>query len=448
MAGMTSGPDAAWVEARQREASDPGASVWVTASAGSGKTKVLTDRVLRLLLAGARPERILCLTFTRAAAAEMSNRIAARLSHWAVTGGAGLGDDLARLLDRPARPGEIERARSLFAVVLDAPGQLNVQTIHAFCSSVLRRFPLEAGLPPQFEVLDERTAGELMRLARDRVIRTADRAMDETLTSLGQHLNEATLRQLLGDLLDRRGRVAAALGHHGDVEVLEQAIHEVLGVRHGLTGDDVLRDAARAGPAGLDALRRVAEALGNGSEAQARKAVVLGRWLAAGAEERFRTFDAYLALFLTAKGGIRKSLLPVALGRRDPLALEAMEEEADRLIRATQLFRAARLATRSAELVRVACAILDAYRHEKRRRYAVDYQDLVLATLDLLSRPGVAPWVLYRLDGGIDHVLVDEAQDTSREQWQIIERLTDEFFRPGGGGPCTARHGADGLRRG
>ncbi|MCY4590116.1 MAG: double-strand break repair helicase AddA [Alphaproteobacteria bacterium] len=425
---MTGGTDAAWVEARQREASDPGASVWVTASAGSGKTKVLTDRVLRLLLAGASPERILCLTFTRAAAAEMSNRIAMRLSHWAVMDGVDLGDELSRLLDRPARPGEVERARSLFAVVLDAPGQLNVQTIHAFCGSVLRRFPLEAGLPPQFEVLEERTAGELMRLARDRVIRTADPLMDETLTSLGQHLNEATLYQLLADLLARRGRVGAALAHHGGVDDLERAIHEALGVRHGQTVDDVLRDAARAGPAHPRTLYRVADALGSGSEAQARKAEVLGRWLAAHTEERLRTFDAYRTLFLTAQGEIRKSLLPVAISRPDPGALDAMQEEAHRVLRTTQLCRAARLATHSVELVRVACAILDAYALEKRWRYAVDFHDLVLATLELLSRPGVAPWVLYRLDGGIDHVLVDEAQDTSREQWQIIERLTDEFF--------------------
>ena len=154
----------------QQNASDPNVSVWVSASAGSGKTKVLTDRVLRLLLSGALPNRILCLTFTKAAAAEMSTRIAERLASWSLATDDELKVDLNYLSGRSVETQDLAWARRLFATVLDSPGGLQVQTIHGFCQSILRRFPLEAGLPPQFDVLDERTAKDRMRGARDTVI--------------------------------------------------------------------------------------------------------------------------------------------------------------------------------------------------------------------------------------------------------------------------------------
>ena len=154
----------------QQNASDPNVSVWVSASAGSGKTKVLTDRVLRLLLSGALPDRILCLTFTKAAAAEMSTRIAERLASWSLATDDELKVDLNYLSGRSVETQDLAWARRLFATVLDSPGGLQVQTIHGFCQSILRRFPLEAGLPPQFDVLDERTAKDRMRNARDTVI--------------------------------------------------------------------------------------------------------------------------------------------------------------------------------------------------------------------------------------------------------------------------------------
>ena len=425
---MTGDGDTAWVEALQREASDPRASVWVTASAGSGKTKVLTDRVLRLLLAGASPERILCLTFTRAAAAEMATRIADRLSRWAMADDSTLAAELRHLLDRELLAEEPERARRLFATVLDAPGQLNVQTIHGFCGSVLRRFPLEAGLPPQFQVLDERTARELLQQARDQVIRTADDSLDRTLTELGQHLNQDTLVRLQEDLLSERARLAAARAEYGGADGLERAVHATLGTDPGGTPDDILRDAAASGPAEPGMLHTIGRLLLEVSAAQKRRGRVLLDWLAADTDGRVALFEAYRTVFLTADGGIRARLLPVAIQQEIADSLQAMTVEADRLLQVEERCRSIRIARRSAALGRVALAILDAYLREKRRRNAVDYEDLVLAARDLLSEPGVAPWVLYKLDGGVDHVLVDEAQDTSPEQWQIIEHLTDEFF--------------------
>ena len=190
MNALLPGPDAA--DTAQRGAADAGASVWVAASAGTGKTKILTDRVLSLMLAGTTPQRILCLTFTKAAAAEMSVRIAKELGKWASAGQDELPHQLLKLLGREPDARECRLARQLFSRVLDAPGGMNIYTIHAFCQSILSRFPLEAGIAPHFSVLDERDQAELMATARDEVLLAAERnggPLAEALAEVDRHLN-------------------------------------------------------------------------------------------------------------------------------------------------------------------------------------------------------------------------------------------------------------------
>ena len=207
----------------QRRAAAADRSAWVAASAGSGKTKVLTDRVLSLLLAGGDPGRILCLTFTKAAAAEMAVRVTARLAKWAVTDEAALHDALAQLLGRQAHQDELLRARRLFARVLDVPGGMKIQTVHGFCQSVLRRFPLEAGISPQFEVLDPLSAAELAAtasaqvLTRARAAAAADAPLAAALAVVNDGTSETVFGELVGDLVNARARVEAMLEHFGNV---------------------------------------------------------------------------------------------------------------------------------------------------------------------------------------------------------------------------------------
>jgi ATP-dependent helicase/nuclease subunit A len=418
-------------EAAQRIASAPEQSVWVAASAGSGKTKVLTDRVLRLLLAGARPERILCLTFTKAAAAEMATRIAGRLSKWAVVGDGDLLEELTALSGNSPDLETIERARRLFATVLDAPGGLEVQTIHGFCQSVLRRFPLEADLPPQFDVLDERTAAERMRAARDLMIlvarRGAEPALGEALSEVTARSSEDGLAELVGDMLSERARLEAALAGAGGLEALAARIRALLGVGEGETDVGVI--ASAVGDAMLDAsgLRGAAAALMDGSKTDVERGEIIAAWFAAPGE-RVAGYAAYKAAFLTRDGGIRARLATKKVAEGHPGALDCLTAEAERLLSVEARRRALDLAVRSVALVRVATAILAFYEDGKRRHGFVDYDDLILAARDLLWRPGVASWVLFKLDGGLDHVLIDEAQDTNPEQWSIVEKLTEEFF--------------------
>ena len=198
----------------QRRAADPAASAWVDASAGSGKTKVLTDRVLGLLLAGAQPHKILCLTFTKAAAGEMANRIAGRLSSWARLSDADLADDVASLTGAAASPDERDRARRLFARVQEAPGGVRIDTMHAFCQGVLQRFPVEAGVSPHFDVLDERDQRALLRQARDglvrKVVSNPDSALSAAWAQVQERLTESTFDKLMLELMKHRGRIQEA----------------------------------------------------------------------------------------------------------------------------------------------------------------------------------------------------------------------------------------------
>ncbi len=162
---MTQSQLLAAAEEKQRRAADPAVSAWVRANAGTGKTHVLVQRILRLLLSGAEPHSILCLTFTKNAAAEMEARVLGKLGEWTAASDAKLQEALAKTLSRAPAPGEIALARCLFATVIDAPGGLAVMTIHSFCERVLRRYSLEANVPPGFTVLTEEEAREALKEA-------------------------------------------------------------------------------------------------------------------------------------------------------------------------------------------------------------------------------------------------------------------------------------------
>ena len=432
--------------AEQKSASDPRASAWVGASAGTGKTKVLTDRVLRLMLAGTPPDRILCLTFTKAAAAEMSNRIARRLAGWALADEAALAAELAALEDEPPEPETLAFARSLFARVLDVPGGLKIQTIHSFCQTLLGRFPLEAGVPPAFTLIDERMQAELLADAEARVLGAArsGRAphLAEALDRVSGMVAQDAFAKVMGALVADRarfGRAIAAWRVAGDeeaaggVEAAEAAAAERLidAIWKGLGFDaptderDVVREACAEAAFEREHLKRCAESLAAGSSTDRKRGALIADWLAAA--ERESGWDAYAGAFLTGKEEILKTLATKEAQQKDPDLLARLAKEAERVHRAQQRCRLARTGAATAALVRLGAAQIAAYEGEKRRRAALDFEDLILIAGRMLDNPGVAPWVLYKLDNGIDHILIDEAQDTSPSQWNVIRRIADEF---------------------
>jgi len=433
----------------QSRAADPEQSVWVGASAGSGKTKVLTDRVLRLLLPredgrpGTPPEKILCLTFTKIGASEMALRISGRMARWAVEDEAKVVAELESLLGASVTAKTVEAARRLFAQVIDAPGGLKILTIHSFCQSVLGRFPVEAGLPPHFTVADDSVTRPLLRNAMGQVLELARTQPESPLALSIQALSHAKDEGGLGDifetLMGERTRLFFLRRRFKDIPSMEEAIFKCLGLQPGEDEACLLKNAFSPGSFDHDGLRRAAKAMAGAAGAktmQARypKITALLDSVAAG-ESPLAHYPDYLRAFLTAEGLPFKDLLIKALRDQLPEMSSIMDIEAGRLVTLQDRIKTACCAKITCHLLVSGFAMLEAYHREKSARAMLDYDDLIACTLDLLrgdsmriSPADAAAWVRYKLDQGIDHVLVDEAQDTNPEQWEIIHALCDEFF--------------------
>lgn len=425
----------------QLSAADPRASVWVAASAGSGKTHVLSDRVLRLLLDGAAPGALLCLTFTKAAAAEMANRIHAKLAEWVRLDDDELIDALTKLSGIAPDEARCARARRLFAVVLDLPGGLKIQTVHSFCDSLLARFPLEAGLGPHFKVMDDRTAGELLAQARDAVLAIGDQpgpvadALKAALRDLAAQLGDDGFARIFGALIGVRARLRRLLDSQGGVEGALRALRHHLGLAEEDTADSIRAAASAEGAFDERDLRRAARALAQGGKSDVVRAATLVEWLDA-PDRRKELYGEYLEVYLTKKGAVRDRLATASALAAEPALVDILDSEAVRLLAVEARRKAAEAAVATAALLHLGEMLIDAYGVAKKRRGALDYDDLILQASHLLASAG-GGWVHYKLDGGIDHVLVDEAQDTSPEQWRVIAALADEFFAGEG-----AREGA------
>jgi ATP-dependent helicase/nuclease subunit A len=412
-------------------AAHPRASVWVEASAGTGKTTVLTDRLLRLMLEGTDPARILCLTFTRAAAAEMANRLDGELAKWATLPAGELAQTLQHLTGEFAEEGMIARARRLFALVLDTPGGIKISTIHAFCQILLRRFPLEAGVSPEFAVIEERGADELLGEAAQNVIiaarRTGDPELTEALAIVADYTAEERFGELMRALAQERGKLQRALrhGHAG----LRSKLSAELSLAEETTVESLV-DEFCAEDAGYEtSLRAAAAALADGSEADSKRGTALADWCAAEPRSRRDMLAAYERVYLTDEGEIRKSLITKGAACKAVCdAVEILGAEAQRVLQLRRMRAAFVVREATCALIRLGDRLLREYGEAKRLKGLLDFDDLVLTALALLHRPGVAPWVLFKLDGGLDHILIDEAQDTNPEQWQIVAALAEEFF--------------------
>ncbi|HUF56296.1 MAG TPA: UvrD-helicase domain-containing protein, partial [Thermohalobaculum sp.] len=409
----------------QIAAADPQASPWVGANAGSGKTRVLAQRVARLLLAGTPPERILCLTYTKAAAAEMQNRLFAMLGAWAMAGDDWLGAQLAALEGRaagPADPENLARARRLFARALETPGGLRIQTIHAFCDALLRRFPLEAGLSPRFEVLDDRQARLMQEQIRTRLAVAAEGGHDPAFDRVAGRVNEGDLDSLIaavqgkrdgfpeGDLDDRLEAHFGPDAARGEAEIAADALAEL--------------DRAR--------LARLADLmLAHGKDdAHGNCARAIGALTAIAETEPLKAAETLAASCFTTGGTLRRrTRFPVRA------VLDAWPE-ADGVVegllawaeRTSERLKVAEAVQRTRALDAFATRLLAAYEAAKRARALLDFDDLIERAHDLLVRSDMAAWVLWKLDHGIDHILVDEAQDTAPRQWALIEAIAEEFY--------------------
>ena len=416
---------AAQATGAQLLASNPATSAFVAASAGSGKTKLLTDRLLRLMLHGVAPERIQCLTFTKAAAAEMSLRLQRRLGEWVRLDDAALADALRKLQVDPTEA-VLARARELFATVLDLPGGMRIGTIHSFCQSLLRRFPLEAALSPHFQLIEDSEATRAWDDARERVL--GGEAQDY-LDVLSPQANLSVFGVLIAQLhADRKN--AQALLELG-AEGITSAQRRLLGI----TADHRAAVIAEACACPHEPeLRAAAEIVAaQGSPACADRARAILEWLDHEHPHRVERWDAWTGRFLTQKRApfARSGFVNVALERQHGTVADAFLKEAERILEVDDACRALEVANVSAALVRLAMPVMEAYTARKSISAWVDFSDLIERTRAVLHDPGAA-WVLYKMDGGIDHLLLDEAQDTAPAQWDLAHALVQEFFAGAG----------------
>ncbi len=423
----------------QRIAADPALSAFVTANAGSGKTKTLIDRVARLLLVKAKPETILCVTYTKAAASEMQRRLFQVLGNWSVDDDAKLRNTLADLQDRKPEsfaPDELSEARSLFAQALETPGGLKIQTIHAFCEKLLRRFPLEAGISPGFRVMDDPASAAVAQAARRLVARHAMTAGDEVADAYARFsvaLDFQSFEAMFTDFEARRGALTAFLSREGGLDGALGWVWRAVDVPRGSNPDALAAEAMARMDREL--WRGVADVLRLGGVTDQKCAAQM----AAVAADPAATFDQALAVLFTEKGegdGVKWVGKTSGLKAHEGLRVQLLAEQT-RLHDARLRIRAAQIAQDTVYALTLANAYLKAYGIEKAAAGALDFADLIEKACHLLRDRPAAAWVLYKLDGGIDHILLDEAQDTAPDQWAIINALSEEFFAGAGVGGDT-----------
>lgn len=359
----------------------PTHSSWVSASAGSGKTKILTDRVLSLLLHGIEPEQILCLTFTKAAAAEMRSRVLSAMSSWQHMSPEELTESLTHLLGDVPNAGLVLRASQLFPLMLEKLQSLKIQTIHSFAQSLLAQFPLEAGIDPHFTILDPLEGDRLFSTCVKRELRRAREDHPEWASEISLYHDQ-------GSFIEK----VKAMKRVKPPET--ETLYQFFGLTENLTREECQRAFLAQFETPLEG-----------------------------------SVDDYIKIFLTAEGTIRKRLLPAAEAKKNPEKRAKLEQEAERVLTYTTTMQALDYIAFTEIFLKITSCIHDRYRQAKHRRRVLDYDDLIQKTKDLLRQPDVAPWILYKIDATIGHILVDEAQDTNATQWEIIEALYDDFFK-------------------
>lgn len=443
---MTSPLDSGWPEYAaasegQRLAALPESSAWVEANAGSGKTKVLIDRVARLLLKRAEPDSILCVTYTKAAASEMQSRLFARLGEWCVMDDDHLRSELAKLETRKPEDythDDLGLARQLFADALETPGGLRIETIHAFCGRVLRRFPLEAGIAPGFSELDDDDSADLW----DAAFRAMGRRVikgDAALVEAARFAAEAGGGKgfdAVRNLLPRRATIQKYIAKAGGIDAAVEKLRKEL--KAPALSVEKLYEQAMGKDLPRDALKRALTGFASGGKRDQDQAALLETTLSDQTSEvRF----AALRSVVFKKDGDLKSrsyVFSKGVAASNPVVVDLFDVETPqgsetlRIIAIDEAINAARLFERSAALLRLADVLFEDFAIRKRARAGLDFDDLIETTSHLLTREHAAEWVLWKLDGGISHILLDEAQDTSPAQWKILKALTDDIFAGAG----------------
>ncbi len=405
----------------QNSASNPINSVFVSASAGSGKTKVLTDRVLRLLLAEVSPSKILCLTFTKVAAAEMQKRIFSELENWVIWDDEKLKNYLKEFTSKEPSQLEIKTARKLFATLLDDNSGLQISTIHSFCQSIIKKFPVEAKTSPSFTIIDEHTENKLLFEARKKLLEKAllDKNLAEKINLISARLNENSFLEITAELIRKRQNLAELQERYFGIDGLIEMIYSQLGV--GLKENEEMVFANFIEDKNWQ--RENLLMLCQDTEIKSKRAIE--KFII---ESNLENLVGYLNAFITSENEPRKQLTTKPIQKQIPLADEMMRLEQERVMQFLEKLNTIKIAVSTASLLVVVSRIIEIYGVLKSQNGYLDYSDLIIKTSQLLENSAQREWVKYKLDGIYEHILVDESQDTNHQQWDIVKAITEEFF--------------------
>lgn len=383
----------------QRKASDPSISSWVSASAGTGKTKILTDRVLRLFLEDVPFEKILCLTFTNAAASEMSERILSELEKWSQYSSDTLEINLNNLLGYKPTTNLLNKAHGLFATYVATQKKINIYTIHSYCQKILKSFPLEANLSPSFKIMDEIKASEIISSLQNQLFKSE--GMEECLKFLSHNFHEITIKEIFREIIAAKTKILQKTSSNRNYS-FEQIPELIKKLQYHFQEKEskFIQEISNAG------LMEFFNELSN----------------------TYINSNYIKAFFLTQSGELKKRIVPKKIAEPNSPLYKQLETLQERIFILDQQLKYDSLTIYSRIIELLAEKIIIEYEVYKKQNSLVDYEDLIVFTKNLLTNTDVKQWVLYKLDGGIDHLLVDEAQDTSKHQWEIIEALIQEFY--------------------
>jgi len=409
---------------QQYASSNPVNSAWVSANAGSGKTHVLTQRVIRLMLDGNAPDKILCLTFTKAAAANMKNRVFNTLSQWTMMEDAELDEEIFKTANQKSTPKLRHRARQLFALALDTPGGLKIQTIHAFCESLLHQFPLEANVPGHFEALQEIEQANMLAQARTQVLGGDKSEAAQHYAALVPFATDSTIEKGLHAIISMRQDFLNWV--QNGVETALSQLHEKLGIAEDDTVEKIMKQAVADILSTYKDIPAITACAAN-SDKKTDLSLSTALQILVENKNTEIVFDAVKAATLTGKDEPRKTIATAFVKNEIPTAEETLNQIALRILGALDKIKALQLLKNSYHLFKIGEAVLDLYENMKRQRGVIDFDDQIEKCATLLTRADIRDWIRYRLDRGIDHLLVDEAQDTSPKQWEIINAITEDF---------------------
>lgn len=407
-----------YLNSSQMEASDPRASVWAMASAGTGKTTVLIARLIKLLLSGARPSKIVCLTFTNTAAAEIRARINREIARWSKESDEELTRRIRAFFGSATKTKMLQRARDLIEITSSSADTVKICTIHSFCQHILSRFPIEAGVPPAFRVIDEMLAEQVVQQLKEKIL-LGDGCRD-AVKYFAQNFHESRLDQILASATS--GRFAGILSSFESRSAYREHLASLMSIDLGSTVQELIEKqiGAFAGmPGGSFALL---------SDKDLAVLSELKKYLSLDPQEKLRRWSDLGEIFLDSNGLARKRVLSDSALSLYPELVAFMAALQKSFIEALEKVRRLSTLEASVQLFDIARELMMLYSSYKRSRGCLDYADLISFTANLLNKSSEKDWVLYKLDGGIEHILIDEAQDTSLEQWKVVGALIADFF--------------------